>query len=257
TNGRWMRAIARWRRSDHSHPTPSGDSRYRIGYLPAIAAPDGRVAPGFDVYGMCVGTGPIVGVMTGNTHTDEHAGAYMMEAAIDWLISDDPMAVEMRSLMTVYIYPGMNPQARYLGLSRFDAQEGVDSNSFWNDLNDHVVYSKVMRDAWTADLTTVNWSYDFHDSPGNLSYAEVWGEPPSAWKAAANNRYTGRTGKNIQYRTNSGSERNIRAWFQINYAVPVQATIEFGARKVPIFEWQQWGKESLLVLMDARAQLFP
>jgi len=64
-------------------------------------------------------------------HPWETAGSWAVEGMIDYLLSDEPGAVEIRRGVTFKIIPMANPDGVYNGVTRFNAG-GIDLNRHWN-----------------------------------------------------------------------------------------------------------------------------
>ena len=210
------------------------------------------------VYGFKIGTGPVAHVLTGNVHTGEHIGAYAMEACVDWLLSDDPRAAELRSKCTFYIYPKINPQARYAGSQRTELTTGNSTNSnriWWPEdaTNNAIPLSKVMRDAWKIDLPAqIEGNFDFHDTAVNpvLGMTPQQGGAYLFYRVAAS-EYVGRL--RARYFTRAGIDISseitapsitVGAYFQNAHAATYSMAVEHQigtAYGVP--EWQEWGRD--------------
>lgn len=242
-NDRWMQAISRWIKSPYVQRTTSGDALFRVGHLAGGVALDGRQFPGFDVHGFTIGTGSVRGVLTGNVHVDEFAGAYIYEGAVDWLLSSDPQAAAIRAGMTLYCYPGLNPQGRYLGYSRSEPL-GNDANRIWSSDYDSIPLSQVMRSIWGADVTAPNFSLDFHDWSDRNTSGGIWrsSSENQAYVTELTNRYRSRTNRSLDVQ-NTGAEATIGNYWRSRGAT-FAATIEHGI----LFEddwpnWQEFGRD--------------
>lgn len=252
TSTRWDTAIERWRLNPHTSPTASGNAQFVVGTLPA-----NQYAPAMDVYGFKFGAGPTAIVMTGNVHTGEHIGAFAMEAAVDWLLSDDPRAVNLRTKCTFYVYPKFNPQGRYAGAQRAETEllgGDMNSNRIWwpeADFN-HVPLSKVMRDAFRADLPAkVASSYDFHDTAintaQNLPHASARGYlfeyNSGKFTGSLRAEYRTRTGVDITS-VPSGGGPTLGAYFRNAHNTDFGMAVEHQiSSSVGVSEWQEWGRD--------------
>ncbi len=247
TNARWDQAIARWRASPHTSPTASGDANFVIGTLPANSH-----APAMDAYGFKFGTGPRAIVVTGNIHVEEHIAAYAYEAFVDWLLGDSAEATWLRGQITVYCYPKINPQSRYAGASRQEVVSGENANRIFSSAYDHIPLSKMMRDAWAADLpATITGALDFHDVPPGPRRAEMFysGEGEFASRLAA--RYKARTGLDATIFPPNTTDGMIATYMLQNFGATWTTTPEHGIlNTVGVPEWQTWGLDVAATLHD-------
>lgn len=252
TSTRWDRAIARWKANPLTRPTASGNADFVLGTLPA-----NQYAPAMSAYGFEFGTGPIAIVGTGNVHTGEHIGAYAMEAWVDWLLSDDPKAVNLRSKCTFYVYPKFNPQGRYSGAQRAEPTLGggdMNSNRIWWPEADfeHVPLSSLMRAAFHADLPAkVHSNYDFHDTALNtatgLPHLSARGylfeRNSGAFTGHLRAIYRTRTGADVTA-VPSGGGPTLGTYFlnahNVDFGMAVEHQI---SSSVGIAEWQEWGRD--------------
>lgn len=251
TNDRWMDAIIRWRQSPLTRPTASGDASFKVGTLPAGTTGNGRAYPAFDMYGFLIGTGPAVVPLTGNIHPDEHAGAYAFEGAIDFLLSDHPDAVSLRSKATFACYPRLNPQGRFLGWSRSEPM-GNDANRIWTADFDHVPLSAVMRGVWAVDVTAPAFAIDYHDWSDRNAGGSIWRrtEEPGgvAYTSALSSIYNARTGRALDM-AYSDSNPTIGDYWRGRGATWA-ATIEHGILLQDTWtDWQAYGVDSARAML--------
>lgn len=241
TNARWDAAIARWRASPLVRPTPSADASLVIGTLPSNAH-----APAMALHGFKVGTGPKALVVTGGIHPDEHIAGYAYEAFMDWLLGNTAEAVWLRSNLTIYAYPKLNPQGRYAGASRVEVTTGEDANRIWTGGSfDGIPLSKTLRDAWTADLpATISGYLDFHDYGMNDGRGMVYHTDAGAFAQALNTVYSARTGIALTIEpsvaTNSIGRHLIAAFGAADVGVAIEHKL---SRTVSTAEWQEWGRD--------------
>lgn len=203
-----------------------------------------------DIYALRIGTGPIKGVLSGNIHPDEHAGAYTMEGAVDWLLSDDPDAVSLRAAVTFYVYPGLNAQGRFAGTSRLDMHDMGDANRIWSSAYDGNPLSATMRGIWEADLPNAPlFGLDYHDAPLSTRGAEIWRPvgSDSAWTAEARRLYAERTGEQMGLVGSSGNPTISRYWRDRGAEWAV--AYEYGLRHPDgPTEWRAWGVDTVRAL---------
>lgn len=158
TNTRWDRAIARWKASPLTSPTPAANADWVIGTLPA-----NEHAPAMDCHAFRFGTGAAKFVLTGAIHCDEHIASYNYEGLVDWLLSSDPDAVWLRNRLTFYCYPKVNAQGRWAGATRVEVTTGKNSNRIFTT-GSTIPLASVLQTAWATDLAGgVSGNIDFHD----------------------------------------------------------------------------------------------
>ena len=120
-------------------PTISGDANGVVGQSPGGVDDLGRVIPQHDIYGYRI-TDPGVSsdgktkiVITTGMHPAETGGRWVYQGLVDWLVSDDPRAAELRGLTEFYAYPTMNPDGVFAGNNRTTVQNPTqDPNGRWN-----------------------------------------------------------------------------------------------------------------------------
>lgn len=61
-------------------------------------------------------------------HAYETAGSYCVEGIVDFLCSDNPTSIYLRSKFGVYIIPMTNPDGVFNGMSRLTWEQGADMN---------------------------------------------------------------------------------------------------------------------------------
>ena len=108
-------------------------------------------------------------------HPWEAGTSYVMEGALRFLISDDPVARQLREKTIFKFMPMMNPDGVVLGLPRFNVH-GYDTNRQWNlvDLRDKQWLEK-MPEIWyvkTAILSQharhpIDLVFNLHNDEGN------------------------------------------------------------------------------------------
>ena len=254
TMERWRRAITRWRANPLTRPTASSDSFFVAGTLPA-----NQFAPDLPVYAFAFGLGSKAIVLTGNVHVDEHIGAFAMEAFIDFVLSNDPHAVALRAECTFYCYPAMNPQARHAGASRVEvltgrgtAQNPVNANRLFSTDYDHIPYSKVMRDIWTADIPSqIEANLDFHDAAVLTGRGMVYEQNSGSYAGFLATDYVTRTGVAIERNPSAGGPNTVGGWMMANKGAKWRCTLEhYISDEVSIPEWKQWGRDAAMALRN-------
>lgn len=83
--------------------------------------------------------------MTSRVHPGESQSSHIVHGMIEWLLSDDPEADEIREKFVVKIVPMLNPDGVIYGHSRVSLL-GVDLNRRWHNpskfLHPTVYYTK-------------------------------------------------------------------------------------------------------------------
>lgn len=166
----WDSLMAGWTENPFVRPTPSGGADYVVGTLPAIPA---RNIPAKPIKGFCIGTGEYFALLTTGVHSEEHIGQHAFVGFVDFLLSNDPVAVNLRNRFTFFAYPGLNPQARHIGAARLEVETALqNANRIFDPSFNNLNLSRVMREIWMADLpAAMDVSIDFHDNPFGSNYA--------------------------------------------------------------------------------------
>lgn len=115
-------------------------------------------------------------VMMSGVHAPEDVGNYALKGAVEFLVSNDPLAVSARQWFDAYIYPIVASAGRAGGTQRGDFQAGsmtADVNRAWDDAPVLETVTKH-KAAVLADVgATVHIFADFHGdhtTTANLSY---------------------------------------------------------------------------------------
>ncbi len=109
-------------------------------------------------------------VITTGMHAGEVLGTHTFQGLVDWLISDDPLAAELRDVAEFYAYPTMNPDGRFAGYNRSTVDNpNQDPNGRWNpalwtNLQDIRVNGEAMIADVVATPGTVDAFVDFHST---------------------------------------------------------------------------------------------
>jgi hypothetical protein len=152
-------------------PTRSADQRMVIGRSPGWAQ-DPEV-PEHEVYGFQVadrqGDGAKVSiVLVGGNHPREQTGSWALQGALDFLLSEDPRAEQLRGWCTFFVYPMVNPDGRYAFSGRsnpeMQAEKVTDHNRVWNTTGRFSTID-IVTGAIKADTAgTVHYLLDFHSA---------------------------------------------------------------------------------------------
>jgi hypothetical protein len=153
----------------------------------------GRAPPAFDLYGYVItdpeATGPKkkVVITTGN-HSGEPTGTWTHQGFIDFALSNDPAAVELRQKAEIYVYPQTDPEGRWAGYFRSNPENPeLNHNRFWHDptgFTDLTIVIGAMRaDTGVAvdPEAAVDFFFDFHSygSATGIGYYQRTSNAPS------------------------------------------------------------------------------
>jgi len=116
-------------------PTPTADDDLMIGRTPGW--PVGTENPDLSpqaVFGYRIGetdaeNGDASVILTAGNHGPEFTGSYVLHGAVDFLTSDAVEAVALRRNAVIYVYPDVNPEARYQTVHRLDLEGAPDPNA--------------------------------------------------------------------------------------------------------------------------------
>ncbi len=165
--------VAAWGESPYVASLGAGTSGLVIGQSPGGVDDIGRTIPRHDMYGFRVtdpgATAPKTKVvLLGGTHANETLGNWTLEGLVDFLVSDDLRAAQLRQRADFYVYPMSNPDGRYAGMNRTTVQEqNEDPNRVWdpatnyNNQSDIRLVGQSMRFHTGGD---VDYFVDFHST---------------------------------------------------------------------------------------------
>ena len=118
-------------------PTPSSDDGLILGMSPGGIDDLGRTIAPNPLFGYQI-TDPSVTckkktiVLMSGVHPNETLANHVLEALLDWLISDSSHAGELRQKARVLVYPMANPDGRVAGYNRSTVQfVDRDANRYW------------------------------------------------------------------------------------------------------------------------------
>ncbi len=151
-------------------PTASANESLVIGSSPGGVDDLGRTIAPNDLFGFRI-TDPASAlpkekvVALGGVHANETLGNHTLQGMVDFLVSDDPVAAELRRHAEFFIYPMANPDGRVAGYNRSTVQHvDRDPNRFWRedlyaDMDDLRTVGEAMKADTGAD---VRYFIDFH-----------------------------------------------------------------------------------------------
>jgi zinc carboxypeptidase len=183
--GRAADKVAEWKLHPHVGPTISSNADLVIGQSPGGVDEMGRTVTPKDMWGFKI-TDPAVPsagktkiVLTSGLHAQEVLGNHALEGTLDWLLSDDSRAAELRKTSEVFVYPMLNPDGRYAGNNRGTIQNpNQDPNRFWSPTASNNWQSKpdlkLSGEAMMADLDVANggeadYFIDYHSTVSSSS----------------------------------------------------------------------------------------
>jgi murein tripeptide amidase MpaA len=97
-------------------------------------------------------------------HPGETMAEWCAEGLIGKLLSDDPLAIELRDRETIYVVPNMNPDGSALGNLRTNAA-GINLNRMWLEPTEQSPEVRAVRQR--MELTGVDLFLDIHGDERN------------------------------------------------------------------------------------------
>lgn len=119
-------------------PTPSANPALVVGNSPGGIDDIGRAIAPRNLYGFRItDADSLIGkktiVLASGVHANETVGNWTLEGLVDFLVSDDLAAAQLRRYADFYVYPMANPDGRYAGNNRTTVQvPDIDPNRAWN-----------------------------------------------------------------------------------------------------------------------------
>ncbi len=168
-------------------PTASGNGTLVIGQSPGGTDDIGRNITPKQLYGYQITDPSVTGpkakiVLLSGVHSNETLGNFTLEGLVDFLVSDELAAAQLRRYAEFYVYPMANPDGRFAGYNRSTVQRvNIDPNRAWNppDYFNPNVPSPTLSDIETVGeamrLDTgedIDYLIDFHSTvnPSPHSY---------------------------------------------------------------------------------------
>jgi len=141
---------------------------------------DGRTAAGYPylAFKLTNATGGTknVGLLTSGNHPSENIGRWMLEGAVEWLLSTSWKQKFLLDYFAFYVYPTLNPQGIGGGWFRSSPQTPTDDNNrLWNTTGTNEAVD-AFKAAWTAHISDVfEVAFDYHswmvdDGAKSLAY---------------------------------------------------------------------------------------
>jgi hypothetical protein len=169
--------VERLAKHPHVTPTSSADQRLIVGR--SRGWPKDPEVPEHDLYAFQItdhqAQGPKIRVvLVGGNHPREQTGSWALHGALDFLVSDDPRAGELRQWIAFFVYPMVNPDGRYALSGRsspeMQAEKVTDHNRVWNT-SDRFTTTDIIARAIKADTGgTAQYLLDFHSAGSTFFY---------------------------------------------------------------------------------------
>ncbi len=159
-------------------PTASADANLVIGHSPGGVDDIGRSIASHNLYGYKI-TDPDAAepkqkiVLNSGVHANETLGDFVLEGLVDFLVSDDLRAAQLRRYAEFYVYPMTNPDGRFAGNNRTTVAVGdVDLNRAWNPPSyrepgdtSTIAEDAIVGEAMRADTGgDIDYLIDFHST---------------------------------------------------------------------------------------------
>ncbi len=178
--GRMADQVAQYKLSPYVSSTISSDANLVIGQSPGGIDDLGRTVTPKDMWGFKLtdNSVPSAGktqiVLTSGLHANEVLGTHTLEGTLDFLVSNDSRAVELRKKAEFFVYPLLNPDGRFAGNNRATIQNpNQDPNCCWSPTASSNWQNKpdlkLSGEAMMADLQTATggdaeYFIDYHST---------------------------------------------------------------------------------------------
>jgi murein tripeptide amidase MpaA len=122
--------------------------------------------------------------MLARVHAAETTGSFGVEALIDFLLSDDPVAEPLRRAVDFHIVPFVNPDGAAANNYRNNAA-GVNLNRVWDgsanlETSPEIVHVQGAINAWAAAGNPYDLFIDFHSTSGPYPHFAFHAHPQAA-----------------------------------------------------------------------------
>ncbi len=160
-------------------PTTSGAGTLVVAQSPGGVDDIGRTVTPRNLYGYKITDTSYAGpkrkiVLMSGVHANETLGNYTLEGLVDFLVSDELPAAQLRRYAEFYVYPMANPDGRFAGYNRSTVQvSNVDPNRAWNppsytdpdDPSPQLTDIRRLGDAIKVDTgQNIDYLIDFHST---------------------------------------------------------------------------------------------
>lgn len=186
--GRMADQVAQYKLSPYVSPTLSANSDLVIGQSPGGIDDLGRVIAPRDMWAFKITDNALPSavktqvVLAGGLHAQEVLGSHTLQGTLDWLVSDDPRAAELRKVAEFFVYPMLNPDGRFAGNNRATIQNpNQDPNCCWSPTGTSNWQNKpdlkLTGEAMLADLQVATggdaeYFIDYHSTITNSADAD-------------------------------------------------------------------------------------
>lgn len=165
--------VTQWGGSPYVSTLGSGAGSLVIGQSPGGVDDIGRSIAGKNLYGFRVTDEASTAsktkiVLMAGTHANETLGNWTLEGLVDFLVSDDLRAAQLRQRAEFYVYPMSNPDGRSAGMNRTTVQEqNVDPNRVWDSASNYNNQTDIRTIGQSMRFDTggeVDYFVDFHST---------------------------------------------------------------------------------------------
>ncbi|MCC6547446.1 succinylglutamate desuccinylase/aspartoacylase family protein [Candidatus Sumerlaeota bacterium] len=156
-----------------------GEMRRWASHEDALHSIIGKSVQGRPIHYLRVETGTApkeIGVwVCARVHSAETTASFTMEGFLDFLLSDDPRALELRERAVIHVVPLVNPDGVVAGNYR-DNIEGINLNRVWDaptqETSPEILAVRRVLDEWADARNPYQLFIDFHsDSSAKSHYA--------------------------------------------------------------------------------------
>ena len=190
--------VAEWAATPYVAPLTSGFGSLIIGQSPGGIDDIGRSTAGQNLYGFQITDEAYTAakqkiVLLGGTHANETVGNWTLEGLVDFLVSDDLRAAQLRQRAEFYVYPMSNPDGRYAGMNRTTVQvQNEDPNRVWDSASNYNGQTDIRAIGQSMRFDTggdVDYFVDFHstvnknEAPYHFGYILGSMQSPPFWQA--------------------------------------------------------------------------
>jgi hypothetical protein len=176
---RTQRKLAEWT-ANALASSPDSATNYIIGNSTARDNGDARgIIPALPYYGIKFANATAntknKAILASGNHPSENIGRYMLEGAVDWLLTSGAKQKQLLDWFEFWGYPCLNPQGVYGGWFRSSPETPTDDNNrLWDGtgVNEAV---DAFKTAWNTDVSNAaDVALDFHswmEADGNKGLA--------------------------------------------------------------------------------------
>lgn len=160
-------------------PTTSGAGTLVVAQSPGGVDDIGRAVTPKTLYGYKITDSSAAGpkrkiVLMSGVHANETLGNFTLEGLVNFLVSDELAAAQLRRYAEFYVYPMANPDGRFAGYNRSTVQiPNVDPNRAWNppsyidpdDVSSQLTDIRRLGEAMKVDTgQNIDYMIDFHST---------------------------------------------------------------------------------------------